>query len=274
MSTVKTGYVEVNGARLYYEIAGSGTPLVMIHAGIADSRMWDCEFASFAASHRVLRFDMRGYGKSHPVPGDFNIQDDLTALLTELNVDGPLVLMGCSMGAGLALDFALANPGRTRALILVGGGPAGFEVEAEEPDELFAESERAFENGELERVAELDMQIWFDGVGRSPNPDRAAARAKALEMARRVTELEFKRIGNHVRKTPEKPAAERLHEITAPSLIVVGENDLPYLIKAADFMQERLPNATLATMADAAHLPNMEHPAQFRSIVEDFLELA
>ena len=182
--------------------------------------------------------------------------------------------MGCSIGAGLALDFALDNPERTQALILVGGCPAGFEVDAEEPDELFAESERAFENGELERVAELDMQIWFDGFGRSANPARAAARAKALEMARRVTELEFKRIGNHVRKTPDKPAAERLHEIKAPSLIVIGQNDLPFLIKAADFMQERLPNAKLAAMADAAHLPNMEHPAQFRALVEDFLDRA
>ncbi len=274
MTKVKTGYAEVNGALLYYEIAGGGTPLVMLHAGIADSRMWDDEFEAFTASHRVLRFDMRGYGKSLPVPGDFNIQDDLTALLAELDLDGALVLMGCSMGAGLALDFALENPERARALILVGGGPAGFETDAEEPDELFAESERAFENGELDRVAELDMQIWFDGVGRSPNPNKAAARAKALEMARRVTELEFKRIGKHVRKSPEKPAAERLHEIKAPCLIVVGENDLPYLLKAADFMQERLPNATLAAMADAAHLPNMEHPAQFRAIVEDFLDRA
>ncbi len=273
MTSVKTGYADVNGARLYYEIAGQGTPLVMIHAGISDSRMWEFEFVSFAVSHHVMRFDMRGYGKSHPVPGEFNILDDLTTLLAELNLTGPLILMGCSMGAGLALDFALENPGRTRALILVGGGPAGFEAEAEEPDELFAESERAFENGELDRVAELDMQIWFDGFGRSPNPAKAAARAKAFEMARQVTELEYKRIGKHARKTAAVQAAERLHEIKAPCLIIVGENDLPFLIKAAEFMQERLPNAKLAAMADAAHLPNMEHPAQFRTIVDDFLKL-
>ena len=88
MPSVKTGYAEVNGARLYYEIAGVGTPLVMIHAGIADCRMWDCEFAAFAAGRRALRFDMRGYGKSLPVPGEFNILDDLTALLDESQFEG------------------------------------------------------------------------------------------------------------------------------------------------------------------------------------------
>ena len=274
MHSVKSGHTEVNGARLYYEIAGSGTPLVMIHAGIADSRMWDNEFASFSARYRVLRFDMRGYGKSPPVPGSFNLLDDLTALLAELELEGPLILMGCSMGGGLALDYALENPGRTRAIILVGGAPAGFNADIEGPDALFAESERAFENGELDRVAEVDMQIWFDGVGRSPSPAKAAIRAKAYKMARLVSEHEYKRIGNHVRKTAEKQAAERLHEIDAPVLIVIGENDLPFLMKAAEFMDDRLPKATLAAMADAAHLPNMEHPAQFRAIVADFLDKA
>ncbi len=267
----KSDYAEVNGARLYYEIAGSDTPLVMIHAGIADSRMWDQEFEHFASSHRVLRFDMRGYGKSLPVPGDFNILDDMTALLAELNMIEPIILMGCSIGAGLAIEFALAQPQRVRALILLGGCPDGFEADAGSPDELFAESERAFNNGELDRVAELDIQIWFDGYGRTKNDVDAETRAKACEMARLVAEHEFKHIGSHVRKAIERPAADRLNELSMPSLIVIGANDLPLLLLAADYMVESMPNATRALIADAAHLPNMEHPARFRAAVEAFL---
>ena len=111
----ESGFAQINGARLYYELAGSGTPFVMIHAGIADSRMWDGEFETFSRSYQALRFDMRGYGKSLPVPGEFNIQDDFEALLAHLDIPSPIILMGCSMGGGLSIDFALSHPDRVAA---------------------------------------------------------------------------------------------------------------------------------------------------------------
>ncbi|MCY3780907.1 MAG: alpha/beta hydrolase [Chloroflexi bacterium] len=266
-----TGYAKINGARLYYEVAGSGRPLVMIHAGIADCRMWDHEFEVFAGAHLVMRFDMRGYGKSPPVEGEFNIQDDLTALLEALEIPPPAILMGCSMGGGLAIDYALAQPEKVAALILVGSGPPGLELDVEGPDELFAQSEAAFQAGELDRVAELDMQIWFDGIGRNTQEVDALVRRKAYDMARLVTEHEYKDIGKHIRKSTEKPAAEQLPELTVPVLAVVGENDLPYLRLAADYMVEHLPNASKLLIPNAGHLPNMEHPKLFRALVAGFL---
>lgn len=266
-----SGYAEINGARLYYEIAGSGTPLVMIHAGIADCRMWDHEFEAFADSHLVMRFDMRGYGKSLPVEGEFNIQDDLTALLKTLEVPAPAILMGCSMGGGLAIDYALAEPEKAAGLILVGSGPAGLELDVEGPDALFAQSEAAFRAGELDRVAELDMQIWIDGMGRGAEEVDPLVRRKAYDMARLTAEREYKGIGKHIRKSTEKPAADRLRELKIPVLAVVGENDLPYLRLAADYMVEHLPNASKMLIPDAGHLPNMEHPELFRAEVASFL---
>ena len=271
MTATESGFADVNGVRLYYELAGNGTAFVMIHAGIADCRMWDNEFESFATSHRVLRFDMRGYGRSLPVKGAFNIQDDLEALLSTLKIRTPVILMGCSIGAGLAIDFALDQPDMVAALILVGGGPQGLEIEAEEPDALFAQSEAAFRAGELDRVAELDMQIWFNGMGRSSCDVDPVARQKACEMARLVAEHEHKAIGEHVRKPSERAAAERLQELTMPVLIVVGEHDLPYLKLAADYMTNKMPAATTVLIPDAAHLPNMEHPDLFRRAILDFL---
>ena len=235
MPRIQSGFADVNGARLYYELAGSGVSFVMIHAGIADCRMWEGEFEVFSQSHQTLRFDMRGYGKSLPLDGEFNIQDDLEALLAKLAIPPPYILMGCSIGGGLAIDFALSQPERVAKLILVGSDPAGLELEAESPDELFAQSQAAFEAGDVERVAELDMRIWFDGAGRSRQEANAAARGKAYAMAKLVIEHELKGIGTHVRKAVVTPAAERLHELSMPALIVIGENDLPYLKLAADY---------------------------------------
>ncbi|MCY3834263.1 MAG: alpha/beta hydrolase [Chloroflexi bacterium] len=271
MSTIRSGYAAINGARLYYELAGSGAPLVMIHAGIADCRMWDGEFAAFAASHQALRFDMRGYGRSLPVEGEFNLQDDLSALLQSLNIAAPLNLMGCSMGAGLAIDFALAQPAMAASLILVGGSPQGLELDAAGPDDLFAESEAAFEAGDLERVAELDMQIWFDGWVRARQDVDPSARRKAFEMAKLVTEHEHKGIGRHKRKAATKSAADSLEQLTMPALIIVGENDLPFLRLAADYMVQKMPQTAKVLIPNAGHLPNMEHPAVFQDAVRQFL---
>ena len=271
MMRKQSGYAEINGARLYYELAGSGTPFVMIHAGIADCRMWDHEFEAFAQSHQVLRFDMRGYGRSLPVDGKFNIQDDSETLLLSLGIASPFILMGCSIGAGLAIEYALEHSDNVSSLILVGGSPQGLEIEADGPDELFAKSEAAFNADDINRVAELDMQIWFDGLGRSRNDVDARVRQQAYAMAKLVIEHELKGIGTHVRKTLEIPAAKRLQELSVPTLIVIGENDLPYLRLAADYMTARIPRATKVIIPDAGHLPNMEHPDRFRAAVQDFL---
>lgn len=271
MPPFQSGFADVNGAQLYYELAGSGASIVMMHAGIADCRMWDGEFQAFARSHRVLRFDMRGYGRSLPADGEFNLQHDLETLLATLDIPPPFILMGCSMGGGLAIDFALMHPEQVAKMILVGSDPAGLELEADWPDELISQSEAAFEAGDVEHVAELDMRIWFDGLGRSRQDVNAEARHKAFAMAKLVTEHELKGIGTHVRKEQARTAAERLHELSMPALIVIGENDLPYLKLAADYATEKLPAATKLLIPNAGHLPNLEHSGFFQSAVLDFL---
>src|SRR3954471_7176705 len=97
-SPIEQGLAPINGAHIHYEVAGAGTPLVMIHAGVADSRQWNNEFARFARRNRVLRYDLRGYGRSEPVAGEFTHLRDLEALLATLDIRPPLILMGCSMG--------------------------------------------------------------------------------------------------------------------------------------------------------------------------------
>src|SRR6516225_7683780 len=103
MSGTEAGYAEINGARIYYEIAGAGQPVVFIHAGIADRRMWNAQFDAFAERYRVLRYDHRGMGTSSMPPGPFALRDDLYALTRHFDL-APAVLIGCSMGGGAALD--------------------------------------------------------------------------------------------------------------------------------------------------------------------------
>ena len=266
----ETGFVRNGNAQLYYETAGQGVPFIMIHAGVADSRQWNNEFTFFAPKYHVVRYDMRGYGKSEPVDGEFNHLDDLAAVLDTLGLHEPVILMGCSMGGGLAMDFALAHPSRVRALIMVGSGPSGLELDVPAPAK-FAEAEKAFEAGDLDLVAEIETQIWFDGAGRTPEQVNQAMRKLAYEMDRQVLSHETKQLGKRLPNT-QAPAFDRLSDLKIPVLIIVGAHDTPYILAAADYMVDRIPSARKVKIEDAAHLPNMDQPDEFQSIVTNFLE--
>ena len=266
----KSGFVNNGNAELYYEMAGQGVPLVMIHAGVADSRQWNNEFTFFARSHQVIRYDLRGYGKSEPVDGEFNHIDDLVAVLDALGLKEPAILMGCSMGGGLAMDFALTHPSRVRGLIMVGSGPSGLELDVPTPAK-FAEAEKAFEAGDLDLVCEIETQIWFDGTGRAPEQVNQAMRKLAYEMNRQALAHEAKQLGKRLPNT-QTPAFDRLSDLTIPVLIIVGAHDTPYILAAADYMVERIPSAQKVIIEDAAHLANMDQPQEFQAIVINFLE--
>jgi 2-hydroxy-6-oxonona-2,4-dienedioate hydrolase len=267
---IDSGLAPINDALIYYEIAGEGQPFVMIHAGVADSRQWNNEFAHFAGRFRVVRYDLRGYGKSEPVDGEFSHLQDLTALLDHLHVDGPLVVMGCSMGGGLAMDFALAQPSRAKALIMVDSGPGGLELDVPAPAK-FEAAEKAYDAGDLDLLAELETQIWFDGLGRSAAQVDQAMRKLAYEMDRNALSLEAKHLGKRLPDT-QVPAVEHLPELGMPVLVIVGAHDTPYILAAADYMLENIPSARKVIIEDAAHLPNMDHPDEFQRIVVTFLD--
>jgi 2-hydroxy-6-oxonona-2,4-dienedioate hydrolase len=271
-----SGLVPINGAHIYYECAGEGPPFVMIHSGVSDSRQWENEFAHFAQRFRVVRFDMRGYGASEPAAGEFSHLRDLIALLEYLHIDEPLILMGCSMGGTIAMDHAVAYPTRARALIMVGSAPSGLKV-----DVVPTESRLRWLNrfrtrwllqrlGALDRVAEIDTRIWFDGMGRSSAQVNQSMRKLAYDMSRKALGHESKRLGKRLPDS-DVPATNRLDTLRTPVLVIVGANDLPFLLKAGEYMTQKIPSVRMALMQDAAHLPNMDHPEEFRRVVETFV---
>jgi pimeloyl-ACP methyl ester carboxylesterase len=266
----KSGFVTVNDAEIYYEVAGKGTPFVMIHAGVADRRQWNNEFAFFAQDYQVVRYDMRGYGKSEPVAGEFSHMDDLVSVLNTLELHEPFIMMGCSMGGGLAMDFTLTHPSQVKALIMVGSAPSGLKLDVPVSSK-FAEAEKAYEAGDLDLVAEIEAQIWFDGMDRTPEQVNQTMRKLAYEMNRKALDYEARNLGKRLPNT-EIPAFDRLSDLKQPVLVIVGAQDTPYALAAADYMLEKLPLARKVIIDDAAHLPNMEHPHQFHNLVKDFLE--
>src|SRR5258707_15020052 len=121
----QSGFAEVNGARLYYELAGASSPVALLHAGIADSGMWDDQFAHFAVAHQVLRFDMRGFGQSSMPDEPYSLSDDLYGLLRQLGI-GLAAIVGVSIGSATAIRFAIEHPEMVTGLVPVGAGLGGF----------------------------------------------------------------------------------------------------------------------------------------------------
>jgi len=268
MVAVETGFAEINGAKIYYEVAGEGQPFVMVHAGIANQSMWDDQFEFFARNYRVVRYDMRGYGQSLPTAGEYQRHEDIRALLDFLNIDHAY-LMGCSMGGGACMNFVLDYPNRADALIMVGSAPVGFAYDDWSPSPLDEAIEAALEQGNLERANELEVQNFVDGKGRTPDQVNPALRKKVYDMNMIALRNE-KLMGRDV--PPTTSAAERIGELRLPVLIVTGDLDEEYIARAADFMATHIPGARKIVMQGTAHLPNMEFPELFNTHVQAFLD--
>ena len=259
-------YIEVNGAQIYYEITGKGPPLVLVHAGICDRRMWDEQVAAFRDHFRVIRYDMRGYG-STPLPAeDFSHQADLYSLLQVLGIESA-VLLGCSMGGRIVVDVALEHPDIVSALILVTASVSGYDFEAEAPPQ-WDEMVSALKAGDFSRAAELDCQIWVDGPQRNPEDVDLQVRERVIEMDLVALANESRQLGQEIR---QPPAANRLGEIKVPTLIIAGKLDQPDLMQVAEAMHATLPDSEFIRMDGVAHLPNMEKPQEFNQLVMDFL---
>jgi pimeloyl-ACP methyl ester carboxylesterase len=264
---VTSGYVDVGGARLYYEEAGEGLPLVMIHGGLLDYRMWDGQFEVFARSHRVIRYDVRAHGLSHADSVEFADHEDLRHLLDSLRVDSAIV-MGLSMGGQIAVDFALTNPERVGALVLVGSGMSGWDFDSDEIVRYFEELTAARDTGDFGALIEVFTQWWCDGPHREPEQVDSAVRRRVLEMlagSRQRWEL-----APFVRMM-DPPAAGRLDEIRASTLAVVGSIDVRDVREIADHIVEQIAGARRVVIPDVAHMVNMEQPDVFNDVVAEFL---
>lgn len=270
-TATQTGYIEVNDAKLYYEMAGEGQPVILGHAGFVDSGMWDAQWEVLSAGFKVIRYDMRGYGKSDLAPSPVSRRDELLGVMRALDIDRA-ALIGCSLSGEVMLDFALVHPEMVDALVLVSSVPGGFEMVGEPPAALF-EMIGAVQAGDVTRASELQIRLWVDGGYRQSEQVDPTVRGRAAAM-------NLIAVKNGTWATAESqpinpltpPAVGRLNEIGVPTLVIVGALDHPEILRAADVMAGTIPDAQKVIIADSAHVPNMEKPAEFNAAVLALLE--
>lgn len=212
---------------------------------------------------------MRGFGRSDPAEGEFSHLEDLTKLLEHLTIAEPIILVGCSMGGSTALDYALTNPKKVKALVLVDSAPSGLDVDVPIPPK-FQLAEEAAERGDLELVSEIETQIWFDGDRPTERVDQTM-RQLAYEMNLIALTNSAKGLGAQQPNT-KTPSVKRLAELQVPTLAIVGENDIPYMHAAVDVMSTKVADFRQVIIENAGHLPNMDQPKKFEEILRAFIQ--
>lgn len=262
--------VRFDGAAIRGEAAGFGMPVVFLHAGVADRRMWQSQMEELAAAgFHVISYDRRGFGETETPDEPFSHLADLEAVLDQLSVHAA-VLVGCSRGGGLAIDFAIENPGRTVGLVLVGTAVTGNQSDSELPDEI-VEIEDALtyaeERGNLDLVNKIEAHLWLDG----PLSENGRVEGPARDLFLEMNGIALR----HPKLTKEDrpdPAAGALAAITAPVLLIVGSLDYPDIIELHDDLSEEFENAFAVILDDTAHLPSLERPDLFNPLLLEFLE--
>ena len=262
----RQGYVTVPGARLYYEEAGRGPAVILIHGGYLDRRLWDHEFQWLARDYRVLRYDVRAHGLSQAEPGPWSDYEDLRALLDSLGIERA-ALVGHSLGGVIAGDMALAYPKRVSALVFMGPGISGYPFESDAIRAYSSELREAYGARGLPGIIEVFAHWWCDGPTRKPSDVDPAVRAKVLEMLA-GSEQRWK-MGDGSQLDP--PAWGRLNEIRVPTLAVVGSLDVPDILEIVKRIVAEVPGARSVVIPGAAHAVNLEKPAEFEAAVRPFL---
>jgi pimeloyl-ACP methyl ester carboxylesterase len=258
MDVMVLGVFATSGkAQLAYECVGArvGVDVLLIHAGVTDRRSWNPVLDCLRDRHRCIAYDARGYGETTYEPDEgFSPVADALAVLDSAE-SGRVLVVGASIGGRVAIDLALAHPGRVAGLVLIGSGVSG--APSEQPNaataRLIEDIQSAETAGDLDEVNRLEAWLWLDGPTASEGRVGSAARELFMDMNSRA--LRATDPGTTAERPPAWP---RLHEITAPALIIVGDLDLTGLQTIGHTLADRIPDARLLQPPGVAHLPHLE----------------
>ena len=241
-----------------HDARGSGSAVLLIHAGVADRRMWDPQLPALSQRHRVVRVDLRGFGESPLPPDPYDHVTDIVAVLDEVGV-GSAAVVGASFGGLVAQELARRFPERVERLVLV--CPASALLEPDEELEAFWSREgELLERGDLAAATALNVDTWC-GPEASP-----AVRHMVSGMQRRAFELQTEREDLVIDEDPGDPSV-----IQAPVLVVSGDHDLAAFRRSAVALADALPRGQLLTLPWAGHLPTLERPDEAGQLIMEFL---
>jgi pimeloyl-ACP methyl ester carboxylesterase len=254
---------------LWHEVAGAGPPVLLIHAGICDADMWEPQWRTFPPRHRTVRCDLRGFGRT-PIPAEaFSNAADVVALVERLDL-GPVALVGVSLGGRVALEVAIARPELVSGLVVVGAPLPGHEW-SDTVRAFSAAEDEALERSDLDAAVEANLRMWVDGPHREPGEADPEVRRQVAGMQRRAFELQLPVLEEADDEPLVADLSGRLGEISAPTLVAVGALDAEDMLEIAALIAERVPDARTAAIAEAAHVPSLERPAEFDRLVLGFL---
>jgi 3-oxoadipate enol-lactonase len=265
-------FAEVNGARLYYQVEGSGHPLVLIHGWPMSARMWDEQARVLSQYYRVIRYDRRGFGRSPGTPWHEGSADhdpaDLAALLRYLGVSSAYVL-GHSQGGSVAIEFTLEHPEQVDALILHGAAVDGFVLPESGP---FASHDSVRALMRDRGMAEFRRQWLAHPINAVPDT-KADVRARIADIVEQYGGADVLQ-ATPPSATTRAAAIYRLHSIAVPTLVLVGGSDLPFFQINADALAFLIPSAQKVVVQGGAHLVNMIEPERYNAEVLRFLRNA
>ena len=249
--------------------SGEGPVVVLVHAGVTDSRSWWQVAAGLAGWATTVAYDRRGFGETATSQTPFSHVDDLIAVLDAVAHD-PVWLVGSSAGGGIALDTALLAPERLAGLVLLAPAVSGAPVPELDADTARLDRllDQAYEAGDLDEVNRLETWLWLDGPAQPEGRVTGPARALAKDMNARI-------LANGV---PEGAGASgfdawgRLVDIRPPVTVACGELDVPFLIDRSRVLADRLPNARYQVLPGTAHLPQLEQPATIAELLTNVIK--
>ena len=259
-------YAAAAGTTIAYDTAGHGPDLIFLHAGIADRTMWGPQVEAFSDRYRVTTLDARGFGNTPIGDEPFSRRDDLAAVMDAVGAK-TASLVGCSIGAGFALDFAIERPERVDKLVLVGVTPAGFDGKDDELlEEMWPVVDAAINAGEYEKAGRIEARLWVDGPHRDEGSAPEWLIDKVVEWSVPINKV--KDWGDSRQLDPF--AMHRLAEVQAPTLVIVGTLDADVILAGCRATAAGIPDAQLVELPGTAHLPNLEVPGPFDAALESF----
>jgi pimeloyl-ACP methyl ester carboxylesterase len=256
-----SGYINVGDDKIFYETAGKGSVLIFIHDGLVHREIWDGQFSFFSQNFKVIRYDRRGYGNSLAASGAYSNVEDLNSLYTQLKID-KACLIAMSSGGALAIDFTLKFPEKVSSLILVGAVVGGFSY----TQHFF--SRGGHSPSDLKTTEERRLYYAVDDPYAIFHENKAAKE----KVAQLVKDNPQKGHGSAAGAPPGEPAYRRLNEIKIPTLILVGEFDIPDVHAHAGAINAGIANSKRDIIPKSGHLIPIEQPTLFNNKVKEFLE--
>jgi pimeloyl-ACP methyl ester carboxylesterase len=256
-------------ATLAAESAGSGEPVVFVHARVADRRMWRGQLRDIGANNQAIAYDRRGFGETRAEPENFSAVADLVAVIDAVSIGEPVILVECSQGGGIVLDATLQHPSYVRALVLIApsvtGAPEG--IHPSKIENLLVALREAERIGDVDQALSIRTRLYLDGPLEPAG--RVTGEARDLFLDMNSAALRLPPTGTNL---DASPAYHRLGEVSVPTFVMCGDLDIPSIQERSRYVAATVSDGIFHQLSGVAHLPSLERPEEVTSLIVDFID--